>query len=409
MQASRKIRALLITSALSTAFLASSAFAQADQVTAQSPGAGDSLLSEVVITATRQVDTVSRVPLAVTAVTQRALDQQGVTQLTDLSRVVPSLQITNTGAGGSVGQFAIRGVSSTAGAAVTGVYLDDVSLTKRNQNNIAGLNGSPAPPLFDLERVEVLRGPQGTLFGGSSMGGTVRFITPAPSLTRTSGYVRAQTSQIKGGNLGYEGGIAVGGPIVEDKLGFRVSAFHRKQAGWVDAVDPHTRTVFAKNNNWLRQDVFRGQLLWRPTEKLSILGSVYAAQEKQNDSAAVSQSIKAAADYLNDPTLGPQLGRLAALGWGGLSDRCNAAPASPTARTPITNISCATPGAFRYPARPAQAYNLGDDDSLRPGRGATTPFTNDQKIYSITADYDLGFANLRVIGAHIQDHQVDHL
>ncbi len=93
-------------------------------------------------------------PLAITAVTQKALDQQGVTQIADLTRLVPSLQIVTTGAGGSVGQFAIRGISSTAGAAVTGVYLDDVPLTKRNQNGgWSNLNGSPAPPLFDLERV----------------------------------------------------------------------------------------------------------------------------------------------------------------------------------------------------------------------------------------------------------------
>jgi outer membrane receptor protein involved in Fe transport len=393
--------------------IAPAAFAQApagspaqaaQRAQATEVGAGDSLLGEVVVTATRQVDTVSRVPLSITAVTQRALDQQGVTQLTDLSRVVPSLQITNTGAGGSVGQFAIRGVSSTAGAAVTGVYLDDVSLTKRNQNNIAGLNGSPAPPLFDLERVEVLRGPQGTLFGGSSMGGTVRFITPTPSLTTMSGYARAQVSKIDQGDWGYEGGVAVGGPIVQDKLGFRASAFHRKQAGWVDAVDPYTQDVFAKNNNWLKQDIIRGQLLWKPTEQLSLLGSIYASKEIQHDSNSVTLPIDAAADYLNDPVLGPQLQKFAALGWGGINDRCNVRPASPTARTSVNPVPC-TPSTYRYPAHPAPAYDLGPDDSLRNGPGAYEPFRNEQKIYSLTADYDFGFANLRMIGAYLQDHQ----
>ena len=404
-------RGLLLSTALGAALLASSAYAQGAAAPGQSeaqpgrePGAGDSLLSEVVVTATRQVDTVSRVPLSITAVTQRSLDQQGVTQLTDLSRIVPSLQITNNGAGGSVGQFAIRGVSSTAGASVTGVYLDDVSLTKRNANNIQGLNGSPAPPLFDLERVEVLRGPQGTLFGGSSMGGTVRFITPTPSLTKFSGYARSQLSSTNHGGLGYEVGVAAGGPIVQDKLGFRASAFHREQAGWIDAVEPYGGTVYAEDNNWLKQDVIRAQLLWQVTPKFSLLGSAYASHDYQHDSSSFSMPIKAASEYLNDPVLGTQLRSLAALGWGGLSDRCNVRPTSPTARTAVTNVPC-TAATYRYAARPAPAYNLSDYQSLREGPGAYTPFRNMQRVYSLTGDYDLGFANLRVIGAYFQDHQ----
>ncbi len=391
---------LLVSTALGMALLATGAMAQETQQTG--PGAGDGLLSEVVVTATRQADTVSRVPLSITAVTQRALDQQGVTQLTELTRVVPSLQITTAGAGGSVGQFTIRGVQSSAGAAVTGVYLDDVSLTKRNQNNIAGLNGSPAPPLFDLERVEVLRGPQGTLFGGSSMGGTIRFITPTPSLTTHSGYARVQGSNTSNGDFGYEGGAAFGGPIVEDKLGFRISAFHRKAAGWVDAVNPYTRQVFAEDNNWLKQDVVRAQLLWRPTPDLSILTSLYASREKQNDSSTWTLPVASAADIAATGVI-PQ--RLINGGWGGLQARCNARPVSPTARTSIAAVPCTTPGAFVYAARPQGAYNLEDYQSLRAGPGATSPFSNEQMVASMTADYDFGFANLRLIGAFMQDHQ----
>jgi len=397
---SATLRLLLLSTAMTAAF-AAPALAQAPA--GQTPGAGDSLLSEVVVTATRQADTVSKVPLSITAVTQRSLDQQGVTQVTDLSRVVPSLQVSTSGAGGSVGQFSIRGVSSSAGAAVTGVYLDDVSLTKRNANNIAGLNGSPAPPLFDLERVEVLRGPQGTLFGGSSMGGTVRFITPTPSLTTYSGLVRAQASNINHGGTSYEGGVAAGGPIVQDKLGFRASVFHRKSAGWVDAVDPYTQTVFAKDNNWLKQDVLRGQLLWQATDRLSLLGSIYASKEVQHDSATWSLPIPSAADIAATGII-PQ--SLIDRGWGGLEPRCGLLPASPTARTSTAAQVCNGSGnQFVYPAHPAPAYNMKDYQSLRPGPGATSPFRNEQKVYSITGDYDFGFANLHVVGAYLQDHQ----
>src|SRR5690606_19293156 len=96
--------------------------------------------------------------------------------------------------------------------------------------------GSVFPAIFDLERVEVLRGPQGTLFGAGSEGGTVRFIQPKPSLTDYSGYARVEGSLTPHADGSFEGGLAFGGPIVEDKLGFRVSAFYRRDGGWVDKV-----------------------------------------------------------------------------------------------------------------------------------------------------------------------------
>ena len=418
MTGSAALRWLLISSALSTVAFAPGAFAATAGTPAPNSGDAGGILSEVVITATRQVDTVSRVPLSITAVTQKSLDQQGVTQLTDLSRVVPSLSISTTGAGGSVAQIAIRGISSSAGAAVTGVYLDDTSLTKRNANNIAGLNGSPAPPLFDLERVEVLRGPQGTLYGGSSEGGTVRFITPTPSLTHASGYARVQVSQTDFGGVGYEAGVAAGGPIVMDKLGFRASVFHRRTAGYVDAVNPYTQQVFAKDNNWGTQDVLRAVLLWRPTENLSISPSVYASHERSNDSSSYTLPVASAASIAASGFI-PQA--LLNTGWGGLQTRCNALPASPTARTSVTPIVCpagigsvTSPGivtgtdgksAFAYPAHPAPAYNLSPFQSLRAGPTATTPFTDYNEVASVTADYDLHFADFKVIASYVHDQE----
>ena len=411
-------RGLLFSAALSAVFCAQSAFAAPAPAPAAEAGAGDSLLSEVVITATRQVDTVSRVPLSITAVTQRALDQQGVTQLTDLTRAVPSLTISTSGAGGSVGQFAIRGISSTAGAAVTGVYLDDTPLTKRNQNGVSNLNGSPAPPLFDLERVEVLRGPQGTLYGGSSEGGTIRFITPTPSLTRYSGFARAQLSHTDFGGWGYEAGVAVGGPIVQDKLGFRASAFHRKTAGYVDAVSAYDSKVFCKDCNKGEQNVYRVSLLWRPTTDLSITTSLYASDETNNDSSGYTLPVPSAQSLVNSGFI-PQ--RLVSLGWGGLSPRCNVLPASATARTSVTTIACptgignvTTPGIYTgsngtrvwaYPAHPAPAYDLEPFQSLRTAPDQRSYFHDTVQVASVTADYDLHFADLKFIGSYLQDQE----
>ena len=105
------------------------------------------------------------------------------------------------------------------------------------------------PPLFDLERVEVLRGPQGTLFGGGSEGGTIRYIQASPGLTDYSTYARAQWLDTEGGDPSYEAGVAFGGPIIEDKLGFRASIFGRKTGGYIDLTDYRNGQVYDENAN----------------------------------------------------------------------------------------------------------------------------------------------------------------
>src|ERR1700748_205031 len=209
--------ALFMTSALGCAGLATAAFARA-------PPANTQAIEEVVVTATRQTSTVNKVALSVSAVTQKSLDQQGIRSVQDLSAQVPgftyrvSVNENNPtlplrGIGGN----AISGTSGSA--ATTGVYIDDQPLQKRNLNGLETGSGSPTPLLYDLDRVEVLRGPQGTLYGGSSEGGTLRFIMPTPSLTTFSGQARVGASTMQGGGQGDEEGIALGGPLVQDKLG----------------------------------------------------------------------------------------------------------------------------------------------------------------------------------------------
>jgi outer membrane receptor protein involved in Fe transport len=190
---------LLLGTALSAMF-ATAALAQAPAPAAENDNAAaadQNALEEVVVTATRQADTVNRVPLSVTAQTQRAMDQQGIRNVADLQGAAPALVVTSQ-TNPSVANIAVRGISDLGqGAPTTGFYLDDTPIQKRNVGGAFSGNGTPLPPLFDLDRVEVLRGPQGTLFGGSSEGGTIRYITPQPSLTRYSAYARAEISKQK--------------------------------------------------------------------------------------------------------------------------------------------------------------------------------------------------------------------
>ena len=288
------IAGLFVTTALASIFTTEAAFAQEaaaasanSNVNARSGVASTDaqLLGDVVVTATRQADTVSRVPLSISAVTQQALDQQGIKNVSDLQRSIPALTISGVEAG--VATYSIRGiVQSGPVTATTGVYLDDIPLQKRASTGVQQNNGTPSPPLFDLERVEVLRGPQGTLYGGSSEGGTVRFIEPTPSLTHYSGAVRAEVSATEYGNPSYEGGIALGGPIVQDKLGFRATVYQRHTGGYIDEINPYTGVVQYPNANASDTNAFRLAVLWAPTENSRVTLSYYSTWSRIADTTS---------------------------------------------------------------------------------------------------------------------------
>ncbi|MDB5690922.1 MAG: hypothetical protein JWL91_2798, partial [Sphingomonas bacterium] len=238
----------------------------------------DGALQDIVVTATRRSDTVNRVPLSITAVTQEGLDRQGLRSPSDLQRTVPALTVT--GQAGGVQNFSIRGIIATSGAATTGVYLDDTPLQRRNSAGVQQNNGTPAPTLFDLDRVEVLRGPQGTLYGGSSQGGTIRFITPAPNLKEFSGRAMVQALSVAHGDFGYEAGIALGGPLIQDKLGIRLSAFHRKVGGFVDMVDPYNNGALRfKNANGRTETSVRAAMMLAPTDDTRLTLSYFFSDQ----------------------------------------------------------------------------------------------------------------------------------
>ncbi len=235
--------------------------ATASQALAQAAaGTGAVGPEEVVVTATRQSDTVNRVPLSIVAVTQTTLDEQGIKVATDLTRTVPGLSVPSNATNTGVATFGIRGIVATVGAATTGVYLDDTSLTKRSNTGIFQQNGAPLPVLYDLQRVEVLKGPQGTSTAARRRAAPCASSRPSSSLSVTSGSLRIEGNKVKAGEEGYDIGAAVGGPIVEDKLGFRISGLRRKTAGWIDAYNPLDNSLIVKE----RQRPDRERLPRRP-------------------------------------------------------------------------------------------------------------------------------------------------
>jgi outer membrane receptor protein involved in Fe transport len=249
----------------------------AAETAAAAAGAEDAgPLQEIVVTATRHEEGLSKVPISVTALTQDAMDVRGIKDILDVARFTPGINIDNSG----TNNIAIRGIASTGGAGTTGIYLDDTPIQMRA---LAFNPDEALPQSFDLDRVEVLRGPQGTLFGAGSEGGTVRYITTQPSLTQTSIYSRNEISYTEGGEPSYETGVAGGMPVIDGTLGVRVSAWYRYDGGYINRIDPVSLDTVQTNANYTQTKLFRVAAIWAPSDNWKITPSYYYQDRYAND------------------------------------------------------------------------------------------------------------------------------
>ncbi len=229
---------------------------------------------EIIVTATKREQSISDVPISIAALGRQSLDKQGIRDISDVALTVPGLRMDDRAVGGS--GISIRGIFSNTGASTTGVYIDDTSVAVRT-----GIDANMQPiyaGLFDIDRVEVLRGPQGTLYGAGSEGGTVRFISTRPSLDEYSIYSRAEAATTKEGEPTYEVGVAGGGPIVDGVLGFRASLWKRQDGGWLDRIadtEFDDGRLLEEDSNRNTTHSARASLLWRPAEGVSVMPSFY--------------------------------------------------------------------------------------------------------------------------------------
>ncbi len=196
---------------------------------ADSAGRPDAL-EEIVVTAEKRESTVQDTPISMTALSGDLLQQEGISGVSGIIQVVPGLSQRTAGAGQT--ELEMRGLSSSGGSSPTvGFYLDDYPLTPA----AAALNGKVVidPDLFDLNRVEVLRGPQGTLYGSGSMGGTVKLVTNAPKLNEFAGAAEIIGSGTSGGGFNRGGNLMLNVPLIEDLLAVRVVATDKYTDGWI--------------------------------------------------------------------------------------------------------------------------------------------------------------------------------
>ncbi len=241
------------------AFMASPAFAQ------QLPPPADAGLDEIVVTAQRREQNLQDVPSAISAFSAEALRARGITQTSDLMGTLPNLQVTSA-YGSTQPNFSLRGISvanefSASTASPIGVYVDEVYQSFR---------ASHGQQLYDLDRVEVLRGPQGTLYGRNTTGGAINFITRKPTLqgnnaTLTAGYGNYNTVNLEG---------AAEATLVPDKLGIRVAGTYKKGDGYT--YNPTLNQDFGNTDSVAGRIALR----FKPNDTLDINLKAYIAENK---------------------------------------------------------------------------------------------------------------------------------
>lgn len=253
--------------------------AQANSGTGHGTAEKQPELEEVIVTAQKRAERLQNVPISVAVFDEKAMQQKNVYDLGDIANLTPGVDFATT-AGSTKNSIFIRGIASGQGYPPVAIYIDDTPIQSR-VTDITG--GNLTPLVFDLERVEVLRGPQGTLFGAGAEGGLIRFITPQPDLENFSGFARARIEYTKDGALSYEGGVALGGPIVNDVLAFRISAWHRREGGYIDHESAVPGGYDYSNSNWRDMDVVRAAITFSPISMLKIEPALLYQHVYQND------------------------------------------------------------------------------------------------------------------------------
>lgn len=249
----RGLRALALGASALTSLVAGQAFAQSNDA---------GTIEEVVVTALKRSTTVQTTPISVSAVTEKSLQALGASGIQDYFRTVPNLQVD--GNSPTSRRLTLRGVRS-AGEATVGLYYDETPLTGPAGTTADASSTSADVNLFDAERIEVLRGPQGTLYGSGSMGGTLRVILNKPDSSRYAGAVEAQGTSTKGGSNGYSVKGMVNVPLIEDKLAARLVLYKTEGGGYVDDV-----LLKKKDINDQHSSGGRLMLGFTPTENLTI-------------------------------------------------------------------------------------------------------------------------------------------
>ncbi len=235
--------------------LAMSAVSLAILLAGAAPLHAQAVLEEIIVTAERRVEKVQDVPVAITALSGADLENRGIRQAGDLTAAVPNMLLNLPYGPEAQPTFTLRGVTtqdySENQSSPIAMYVDEI---------YKSVGAVQALQVYDLDRIEVLRGPQGTLYGKNATGGAVSFYSRNPSLTEDDGYVTAGI----GNYSAYSINAAIGGPIIDNELGWRAAIMYDKRDGWVHSVVPGVKPL-----NGVDALAGRFTLLAKPSDSLT--------------------------------------------------------------------------------------------------------------------------------------------
>ncbi|MDK2757303.1 MAG: TonB-dependent receptor [Blastomonas fulva] len=247
------------------------AFAQDSADTAARDG------NEIVVTAQKRTERLQDVPISISVVTGEQMQQSGGSQLTDYAAYVPGLQVDNAGSPGR-STLSLRGVAPIGPSATVGIYLDDAPIGSSgiyNRSQVFTLDLLP----YDIERLEVLRGPQGTLYGASSIGGLFKYVTVQPDLRDLKAKATGEVFTISNADdMGWAASAMVSVPIIADELAVSGSYSRRETPGFIDNILTGEKDV----NDAVQQGA-RAALLWQPDPALTIkLSAIWQKTDSDN-------------------------------------------------------------------------------------------------------------------------------
>lgn len=218
-------------------------------------------LDSITVTAARRATSIEKTPIAMTAITAETIGELGATHITDYAAQVPGLRIQYSGPGAS--RINLRGINSS-GEATVGVYNDEtpISGSVGTSNNAGGRSADMN--LFDVDRIEVLRGPQGTLYGASSMGGAIRILYQKPT-NELDGRFEGGYEVTSGGDPSHSQNFMFNVPLVDDLLAARLTAYNRETGGYVDNT-----FLDIDNVNSVDSKGAKLQLRYTPTDDITV-------------------------------------------------------------------------------------------------------------------------------------------
>ncbi len=258
---------------------------------AQAQNDDELMLEEIIVTATKRAESIQDIPLSVTAIGQEELQLSGAVEFADYATAVPNLSFGFAGEGRQTSrQFQLRGIS---GANTTAFYINDTAVPITID-----------PRVIDISRIEVLRGPQGSLFGARSMGGLVRLVTNKPSTEEFSGSFHAGLAGVHEGGTDYQFDSTINVPL-SDSAAFKVTGYYINDAGFIDRlVDPDASSIIASGvglngdestNRNVNQDEtfgFAGSLLLRLSDNVSITPGILYQKTNSEGPAFVDDDIE---------------------------------------------------------------------------------------------------------------------